>query len=322
MSDRSDGLAVVDGLIVSGWNRQLFEDMQRGGLTLANCTCSIWENFRDSMAWVAQCKTFFEDNSDLIVQVYSVRDVENARKSRRVGIVLGWQNTSGIEDQIPFLRLFSELGVRIMQLTYNTQNLVGSGCYERHDGGLSDFGKEVIDEMNRLRILIDLSHVGERTADDALKYSKQPVCYSHVAPAALKSHPRCKTDDQLRSIAKGGGFVGVTCFPSFLAQGSNATLDDYLGVVEYVMSVIGEERIGFGTDFAQNIKPVDYWSRDKGYARQLIEFGTVIFPAGLRTCADYPNLIPAMENRGWKPNRIERFMGENWLTFLRDVWGN
>lgn len=315
-------MTIVDGLIVSRWSRSLFEDMRRGGLTVANCTCSVWENFEGAMARIAECKLAFEDNADLITQIYTVADIRRAQESGRVGIMLGWQNTSGIEDQIPFLRLFHELGVRVMQLTYNTQNLCGTGCYESRDGGLSDFGREVVDEMNRLRIVIDLSHVGTITADDVIRHSRQPVCYSHVAPKALKDHPRCKTDEQLRFIIEKGGFVGATPFPPFMPKGPDSSINDFIDMLEYMIEITGETRLGFGTDLSQGDPYTpDYWVRDKGYARKLTDFGVVKYPVGLETSADYPNLVAAMERRGWKESRIRRVMGENWIDFLAEVWG-
>lgn len=313
---------IVDCLVVSAWSRPVFEQMHKGGLTLVNQTCGVWENFYQSVQRIAVCKKAFEENSDLIMQVYKIDDVMKARDSGRVGVVLGWQNTSGIEDQIPFLTIFHELGVRVMQLTYNTQNLVGSGCYEAHDGGLSGFGREVVEEMNRLGIVIDLSHVGARTAQEAIIHSEKPVCYSHVAPFALKAHPRCKTDEQLRFIADRGGFIGGTVFPPFMKNGPDTTIDDYIDMLDHMIGIAGEQQIGIGTDFCEGelTVPDEYWVRDKGYARTLVDFGVLDYPSGFQSSADYGNLARAMERRGWSSQRISRVMGENWLSFLRRVW--
>lgn len=313
---------IVDGLVVAEWSRELFEEMHRGGLSLANCTCSIWENFEGTMRKLGAYKQFLRDNDDLIMQVRTLADVERARTSNRVGVVLGWQNTGGIEDRLEYLQLFHELGVKVMQLTYNTQNWIASGCYESRDSGLSDFGREAIDEMNRLGILIDLSHVGSKSAEDAISYSKDPVCYTHVAPMALKQHPRNKTDEQLRSIIDHGGFVGVTGFPPFSPKGPAATIDDYVEQIDYVINLLGEENVGLGTDLAKNLTPelIQYGIRDKGYARQLTRFGEVVYPEGMRTCADYPNFYPIFEKRGWSSGRIEKFMGHNWMSFFARVW--
>src|SRR5262249_4223048 len=154
--------------------------------------------------------------------VHKTSDIQRAKEEGKVGIILGWQNTSGIEDQLGYLQLFKELGVHVMQLTYNTQNLVGTGCYESRDSGLSDFGREVVDEMNRVGILVDLSHVGPKTSGEAILYSKKPVAFTHCCPAGLKKHPRNKTDEQLKLIADRGGFVGVTMYPWFLKRGNDS----------------------------------------------------------------------------------------------------
>lgn len=316
-------LTVVDGLVVANFGRAIFEDMRRGGLTAANCTCSIWEGFRATMDNVARWKGWFREHSDLITQVTTSADIARAKREGKTGIILGWQNLTGIEDQIGYLQLFKELGVGIMQIAYNTQNLVGTGCYESRDGGLSDFGHEVIAEMNRLGILCDLSHVGAKTSEDVIKASKKPVAYTHCLPGALKAHPRNKSDEQLRFIVERGGFVGVTMFPPFLRRGTESTVDDYVEAIEYVIKLCGEDQVGFGTDFTQGYdrKFFEWITHDKGYARKLTEFGDIVNPAGIREIKDYPNLTAAMQKRGWKESRIRKVMGENWVRLLKEVWG-
>ena len=314
---------VIDGLVVSNWSREVFADMRKGGLTAANCTCSVWEGIKGTLNNIAHWKYSFETNKDLILQVKTSNDIHAAKKSNRTGIILGWQNTSGIEDHIDYLGIFKDLGVGIMQLTYNTQNLVGSGCYESHDSGLSDFGRDVVDEMNRLGILIDLSHVGAKTSDDAIRYSKKPVAYSHCLPSGLKDHPRNKTDEQLKFIADCGGFIGVTMFPPFLKNGANSTIDDYVEAIDYVVNLVGEDCIGFGTDFTQGHDDSFFqWiTHDKGSGRKLVEFGEISNPLGLQTLGEYPNLTEALLRGGWSENKVRKIMGENWLRLLREVWG-
>ena len=168
----------IDGLNISNFSRKIFEDMLKGGITAANCTCCVWDGFSETMGNISQWKLWFEEHSDLIMQVYNTEDILAAKSQNKVGIILGWQNTSGIEDDVRYLALFRELGVRIIQLTYNSQNLVGSGCWETNDSGLSDFGRHAIDEMNRLGILIDLSHVGPKTSSDAIQHSKKNIIHS------------------------------------------------------------------------------------------------------------------------------------------------
>ena len=318
---------IIDGLIVSNWSRSVFEDMKKGGITAANCTCSVWEGFESSMQNLAQWKGWFRDHDDILLQVHQSKDISRAKTENKVGIILGWQNTSGIEDRIDYLSLFRDLGVRVMQLTYNTQNFVGSGCYESKDSGLSDFGRDVIDEMNRLGILVDLSHVGSKTSYDAICYSKRPVAYTHCCPSALKDIPRNKSDEELRFIADHDGFAGVATIAPFLRPNQAATIEDFLEAIEHMINVMGEEKVGIGTDFIQDQPDtfMEWICRDKGDGRLLVDLGMPstnrITVSGFDTIGQYPSLTAAMEGRKWTETRIRRILGENWLTFLETVWG-
>jgi membrane dipeptidase len=313
---------IIDGLIVSNFGPDIFLAMRKGGLTAANCTCSIWEEFPASMRAIAQWKQWFREQPDLILQVYGTADIRRAKKEKKTGIILGWQNAVGFDDHLPFIALYHELGLRIVQLTYNTATSIGSGCYERRDGGLTDFGRDVVDELNRLGILIDLSHVGAVTSADVIAYSKQPVAYTHCLPAALKAHPRNKSDQQLRAIIERGGFVGVTMFPPFLRRGADANLDDIVEAIEHVINVAGEDQVGIGTDFTQGYGEefFRYITHDKGYGRKLTQFGEIIMPAEFCRLEHFPNLTAALERKGWSEHRVRKIMGENWLKFLAVVW--
>ena len=319
-----DDLIVFDGLIVANWGRSVFEDMRAGGLTGANCTCCVWENFAGTMANIARWKSWIDENDDLLLQAYTTEDIRRAKREERTAIVLGFQNVSAFEDQLGHIRLFKEHGVGIVQMAYNTQNLIGSGCYESNDGGLSDFGREAVAEMNRAGIMCDLSHVGPKTSEDVIRASSAPVCYSHIAPAGLKDHPRNKSDEQIRFIVDHGGFVGVTMFPPFLRRGTASTVDDYVEAIDYVIKIAGEDAVGYGTDFTQGHGPqfFDWITRDKGYARKLTEFGEITPLAGIETIGRTPNLTAAMQRAGWPESKIRKVMGENWLRVLAEVWGS
>jgi membrane dipeptidase len=314
---------VFDGLIVANWGPDIFHDMRRGGLTAANCTCCIWEGFTDTMRNIARWNAWFREYPDLVVKARTVADIRKAKKNDRTAVVLGFQNVSAFEDQIGAVQLFKELGIGIAQMAYNTQNFVGSGCYESHDGGLSDFGHDVVAEMNRVGMLCDLSHVGPVTTHDVILASRMPVCFSHCLPAALKAHTRNKSDEELRFIADHGGFVGVTMFPPFLPKGPESTVEDYVAAIEYVIDLVGEDAVGIGTDFTQGYgKPFFDWiTHDKGGGRKLTDFGEIRNPAGMDTIRDYPNLTSAMQRAGWTETRIRKIMGSNWLDLLETVWG-
>jgi membrane dipeptidase len=318
---------VIDGLEVANWSRAVFEDMHGAGITAANCTCCIWEGFEGAMQNIASFKRWFREHDDLIRPVHTVTDIEAAKQEGRVGIILGWQNISGIEDQLGFLALFKELGVGIIQLAYNTQNFVGAGCYESRDPGLSDFGREAIAELNEVGILIDLSHVGPATTGDTIECSRKPVVFSHTCPAALHAHPRNKTDEEMRRVADLGGLVGVTPYPWFLKAGPAATLDDYAEALEHTLNVVGEDHVGIGTDFTDG-HPEEFFEwimRDKGYARRLIPesaqtIAGLSFPQGVAGIRDFPKIAERLEARGWPDERIRKVLGGNWFRVLAEVW--
>jgi membrane dipeptidase len=322
MSKLHDESVVIDGLIIAKWDKEIFDDMRRGGLTAANCTVSVWEGFNDTVANIADMKKLIRENSEQVSLVRSTEDILDAKRKGKTGIILGFQNAHAFEDNLGYIEAFADMGVRVVQLCYNTQNLVGTGCYER-DGGLSGFGREVIAEMNRVGIMVDLSHVGGATSEEAILASTKPVCYSHCLPSGLKEHPRNKSDEQLRFIADRGGFIGVTMFPPFLKRGIEATVDDYVEAIDYVINLVGEDCVGIGTDFTQGYDKgfFDWITHDKGRHRRLTNFGRIINPEGIRTIGEFPNLTAAMERAGWTESRIRKVMGGNWVNTFREVWG-
>jgi membrane dipeptidase len=322
-SQSAQDLIIVDGLIISNFSRAVFEDMRKGGLTAANCTCSVWENFEGTMRNIARWNKFFTDNADLITPARTTADIRAAKKAGKTAIVLGFQNVSAFEDQIGYVQHFKDCGVGIAQMAYNTQNFCATGCYESFDRGLSDFGHEIVAEMNRVGIMCDLSHVGSKSSEDVIRASKKPVCYSHICPSALKKHPRNKSDEEIKFIVDRGGFVGVTMFPPFLPKGNNSTIEDYVAVIDHVINIAGEESVGIGTDFTQDQDQAffDWLVHDKGYARKLVDFHEVLNPKGIRTIGEFGNLPVAMEKAGWPETKIRKVMGENWLRVLKEVWG-
>jgi membrane dipeptidase len=323
MSSLHESAIVFDGLVVSKWGRAVFEHMHQGGVTAANCTVSVWEGFRDTMINIARWKHWFVEHGDIIMQCRSVDDIRAAKVAGKVGIVFGWQNSAAIEDRIDLLPLFRELGVRFVQLTYNTQNFAASGCWEPADGGLSGFGHRLVAEMNRLGIVVDLSHVGARSAAEAIKASAKPCAYTHICPAGLFEHPRNKTDAQLREIVDAGGFVGVAAYPPFMRSGAATTLDDVIDLFDHVIDRCGEANVGIGTDFTEGQDDAffEWVRRDKGHGAQLVPSRGV--PPAVKdfaSLADYPALTRAMQARGWSERRITGVLGANWLGFLERVW--
>ena len=313
----------IDGLVIAKFSRSVFKEMQKGKITAANCTCSVWENFNQTIENLIIWNDHFESNSDIIYPVKTYKDIDKAKSQGKVGIILGWQNTSAIENDLRKLKIFYDLGIRIAQLTYNTQNLVGSGCWETYDGGLSDFGKEVVLEMNNLGMVIDLSHVGPKTSSDTIQLSKSPVTYTHCCPA-LKKHPRNKTDNQLKEIANKGGMIGFASYTPFLPKGSDSNIDDCISAMDYLINIVGEDQVGIGTDWVQDqdISFFQYLQKDKGIGRYVTKPYKAVppMPIGMSKLSQFQNFVPAMERAGWSANKIEKVLGINWYLFFKKIW--
>lgn len=315
---------VFDGLNICNWSREIFQEWHDGGITGVSVTCGLWEGFRDSILNVAQWKRWFEDNSDLILQAHSTADIERAKRENKTAVVLSWQNTAGIEDRLEFLKIFSDLGVKIMQLTYNTQNYSGAGYSELRDSGLTGFGREVVDEMGRVGIVCDLSHVGPQTSADVIEYAKKPPCFSHVLPAGLKESPRNKSDALIRACGQRGGIIGLSQFGPHMQRGNDSTIDDYLAACEYVIELAGEDHVGVGSDASQgHARPspfMEWCNLDKGYARKLTGYGSEKVVKPLGALKDRPALGEAMVRRGWSEERMRKVLGGNWLNYLNRIW--
>lgn len=315
-----------DSLITAKWVPENFSAMQAGGITGASCTISIWEKFEDSIKKVVQWKKWFEQYQDVMVQAYTAADIRRAKASGQTAVLLSWQNTAGIEDQLDYLRVFRDLGVRKMQLTYNTQNYSGAGYTELNDSGLTGFGREVVDEMAKLGMIVDLSHVGAKTSEDTILYASKPPCFSHVFPRGLVDHPRNKSDALLKLCADKGGYIGINCFGPHMPKGNDSTIDDYITCLDYVIGVCGEDSVGIGSDNADgHARPsefMDWANRDKGYARRTTQWGTsarVVKPLG--PLAERPQLALAMARAGWSEQKMRKILGENWLRYMEKIIG-
>ena len=181
---------VIDGLNVSNWDSPaVYQSLHSGGVTAINATVAVWENYREAMDNIAAWLVRFRTQGDTLVQVTSVANILQAKRDGKVGVILGWQNASPIENDLNRLALFYTLGVRIIQIVYNDRNLLGNGWNERRDEGLSKFGVDAVTEINRLGILIDLSHAGDRTTLEATELSEKPVACTHRQRARLSQSP-------------------------------------------------------------------------------------------------------------------------------------
>ena len=255
----------------------------------------------------------------------SVAEIHRAKQENRVGIILGFQNSTPIEDDLNLVEVFYRLGVRVIQLTYNDLNFVGSGCYERQDTGLSQFGVDLIQEMNRLGIVIDLSHVGYLTSQEAIERSEHPVWFSHVNPTALREHPRNNTDEQVKALAAKGGVVGANIFPAFLKRGYDSTLDDFLDVIDHWVQIAGVDHVAFGLDFTEN-QSADWFhwimaGKRRDSTVQPLELPLKL-PQGIQRADEIPNITEGLLKRGYSEADVQKILGLNVLRLFEQIWND
>jgi membrane dipeptidase len=318
---------VIDGLNVSNWQSPaVYRSLQAGGVTAINATMAVWEDFRGTMDNIAAMLRRFREHHDILMTVKTVQDIQHAKQQGKVGIILGWQNAAPIEGNLDRLALFHALGVRIIQMTYNERNLLGNGCYERHDDGVSHFGVDAIREMNRLGILIDLSHVGDRTTLETIELSEQPVACTHVNARSFFDHVRNKPDEALKLLTEKGGVVGSNAFPPFLPKGFDSTLADYIDALDDLVQRVGIDHVGIGTDYTQD-QPKAFF--DWLFAQQGTKIrprptpypDPLLHPRGMETPDRLANVTRELLKRGYDQTDVTKILGGNWLRLLRQVWG-
>jgi membrane dipeptidase len=313
---------IVDGVDVSLPTRTRFLRMQKAGLTAVSVTVALYENFKETMQNIARWEKLLVDNADAVRPVRSLADIDAAKAEGRVGIVYNLQNTSPFEDDFGNIGLFRAVGVRIVQLAYMYQNLVGAGCLEPHDAGLTSYGNDVVRALNRSGIAIDLSHCGPRTTLDAIERSEHPVMFTHAASKALVPNPRNKTDDELRLLAGHGGVIGIVAFPTFLKD-SNATIDDWFAHLEHILGVVGPDHVSIGSDWIEG-QPEGF--ADRAYYNRPHPAGLVPsgwpwpYPAGIASVDDLPNITEGLVARGYDEETIRKILGGNLIRVLGQNW--
>ncbi|MDT0502311.1 MULTISPECIES: dipeptidase [unclassified Halomonas] len=320
----SKQMLTVDGLQYSNWSREIFEQMREGGVDAVHATLVYHETTRETLSRMGEWNRRFEEHADLIMPVRQASDIERARQAGKVGIFLGAQNCSPIEDDVDMVEVMRDLGLLIMQLTYNNQSLLACGCYEAEDSGITRFGRQVIREMNRVGMVIDMSHSGERSTLDAIELSSRPVIISHANPASFHPAKRNKSDTVLKAIAECDGLLGFSAYPFHLRNGSDCTLTEYCEMIARTADLMGVEHLGIGTDLCQN-QPTSIldWMRNGRWSKEM-DYGegsaaNAGWPkplAWLRDSRDFPNLIEGLRGVGFAEQEVAGIMGRNWVALL------
>ncbi|MGY3727868.1 MULTISPECIES: dipeptidase [Cobetia] len=320
----SKTMLTIDGLQYSNWSREIFEQMREGGLDAVHATLVYHETTRETLSRLGEWNRRFEAWPDLIMPVHVPQDIAVAQASGRVGIILGAQNCSPIEDDIDMVEVMRDLGLMIMQLTYNNQSLLACGCYEAQDSGITRFGRQVIREMNRVGMVIDMSHSAERSTLEAIEISERPVIISHANPESFHPAKRNKSDKVLKAIAESDGLLGFSAYPFHLRNGSDCTLTEYCEMIARTADLMGIEHLGIGTDLCQN-QPVSIlewmrngrWSKDMDYGEGSASNADWPRPLSwLRDSRDFPNLIAGLRKVGMSEDEVAGIMGKNWVALL------
>jgi microsomal dipeptidase-like Zn-dependent dipeptidase len=268
-------MLIIDGLQYSRWSREIFEQMRAGGLDCVHVTIAYHETCQEALRRIGEWNQLFERHGDLICRVGSADQVVSAKEAGKTGIVFGFQNCSPIEDDYMLVEIFHDLGVRFMQLSYNNQSLLATGCYEAQDPGVTRFGKQIIAEMNRVGMVIDMSHSAERSTLEAIEISSRPIAISHANPSFFEPALRNKSDRVLKALAESGGMLGLSLYPFHLKNGSDCTLGEFCDMVSAAAELMGVDHIGIGSDLCQDQPDaVVDWMRNGRWSKQA-DFGLV-----------------------------------------------
>jgi len=263
---------LIDGLQCGVFDRETFEVLRSGGFTCVTPTLGFWEGTLESLDAIGEWRDLVRSCADIALLARSAADIEKAHATNKLAILPGFQNTNCLEDRIRYVELFADLGIRVLQLTYNNQNELGGSCYEENDSGLARFGREVIHEMNKVGILVDLSHVGEKTTLDAIKWSKKPVAITHANAASLFPHKRNKGDDVLRALRDNGGIIGCATYRNITPSAACDSVHAWCEMVARTVELAGIDHVGIGTDYSHKSSQehLDWmrmgrWSRTVNY---------------------------------------------------------
>lgn len=319
----------IDCLQYANWSHEIFRQMRAGAVDAVHVTIAYHENFRETVLNIEQWNRWFETYDDLIMMARTGDDVRRARETNRTAIFFGFQNPSPIEDDIGLVEIVHTLGARFMQLTYNNQSLLATGCYEADDTGLTRMGREVVTEMNRVGLVVDMSHSGERSTLEAIEHSARPIAITHANAAFWQPALRNKSDHVLRALGESGGMLGFSMYPHHLKGKSDCTLESFCGMIAKTAELMGAERLGIGSDLCQDqpdsvvewmrvgrwTKKIDYGEGSAGDA------GFPPMPSWFNDNRDFANIEAGLRAVGFSDSETTGIMGENWLRFFDEGFG-
>ena len=317
----------IDNLQYCKWSREVFQINRDAGLDAVHVTVVYHEDYDEFLKRANEWNTHFKENSDLIFLGKNYKDIEKAKSENKTAIFFGFQNCSPIEDNIDLVEKVHEHGCRFMQLTYNNQSLLATGCYEKNDSGVTNFGKEVIKEMNRLGIVIDMSHSAEKSTFDAIELSEKPIAITHANPSFWYKALRNKSTDLLKTLAASKGILGLSLYAHHLKDSTNCKLESFCEMAAKTAEIMGVKNIGIGSDLCLNQPDsVVEWMRNGTWTK------TKNFGEGSKSKPGFPkqpdwfidargfkNLELGLKKVGFNDNDVNDILGNNWYNFYKGI---
>ena len=317
----------IDNLQYCNWSRKIFEYNRSAELDAVHVTIVYHEDYHELLDEIKKWDILFSENSDLIFPGKDFKDIEKANSEKKTAIFFGFQNCSPIEDDISLVEKVHDLGCRFMQLTYNNQSLLATGCYEKIDSGVTNFGREVIKEMNRVGIVIDMSHSAEKSTFDAIELSEKPIAITHANPAFWHAAKRNKSKDLLKALGESGGMLGLSLYPHHLKDNSNCTIESFCEMVARTADIMNLKNIGIGSDLCLNQPDtvVEWmrngtWSKSKNYGEgSKNKPGFPKQPEWFEDARGFKNIEIGLKKIGFSESETQGIIGNNWYNFYKSI---
>ena len=317
----------IDNLQYCNWNREVFKINREAGLDAVHATIVYHEDFNELGEQIKKWQKLFTENSDLIFLGKDFKDIEKANSEKKTAIFFGFQNCSPIEDDIGLVEKVHELGCRFMQLTYNNQSLLATGCYEKVDSGVTNFGREVIKEMNRVGVVIDMSHSAEKSTLDAIELSEKPIAITHANPSFWHAVKRNKSPELLKVLSDSGGILGLSLYPHHLKDNTNCTIESFCEMVARTADIMNIKNIGIGSDLCLNQpdEVVEWmrngtWSKSTNYGEGTKNKpGFPKQPEWFEDARGFANLERGLSKIGFQEIEIDGILGNNWYNFYKTI---
>jgi len=315
----------VDNLQYCNWSREIFEINNQAKLDAVHATICYHEDFDELQENIENWNIFFQKNSDLIFQGKKSQDIKKAKSENKTAIFYGLQNCSPIEDNIHYVEVLKNSGVLFMQLTYNNQSLLATGCYESRDSGITRMGREVIKEMNRVGMIVDMSHSAEFSTLEAIEISQRPIVVSHANPLFWHKGLRNKSDTVLKALNDSGGMIGFSLYPHHLKDSTNCTLESFCEMIAETTNRISVKQIGIGSDLCIRHPDsiVDWmrngtWTKTKDFGEGSVNnAGFPSQPSWFEDARGFDNLEQGLLKVGFSEEETHDILGNNWYNFYR-----